>query len=169
MKRFSPAWWLMTAGRVLLGAVFVYAAYTKLRASYLLFAMSIDAYKLIPEEAAVALAHVLPWLELALGIVLIAGIWLRFAAASATALLAVFFTAMVHAYQPELKEGTQISCGCFGLGEPISGRTLLRDGTLLALSLALTIAAFWLARRKRLAAAASAASAPPGSTLAEKS
>jgi len=140
--------------------VFVYAAYTKLRASFLLFAMAIDAYKVIPEDAAVAVAHVLPWLELALGIALIAGILPRITTASATALLAVFFTAMVHAYQPELKEGAQISCGCFGLGEPISGRTLARDGALLAVSLALTVASFWLARRKREEPGPSAAAQP---------
>jgi uncharacterized membrane protein YphA (DoxX/SURF4 family) len=155
----------MTVGRVLLGVVFVYAAYTKLRASYLLFAMSIDAYKLLPEAATVVVAHVLPWAELALGIALIAGIWLRVTLASATALLAVFFTAMVHAYQPDLKGGQQISCGCFGLGEPISGRTLLRDGALLALSLGLTVAAFYMARRR----SAPAVGAPARDALAEKS
>jgi len=135
-------------GRLLLGGVFVYAAYTKLRTSFLLFAMAIDAYKVMPEWMAVAVAHVLPWLELALGIALIAGIRLRFTATAATAMLAVFFTAMVHAYQPEAKEG-QISCGCFGLGEPISGRTLMRDGALLTLSAALMVAAYYAARRKR--------------------
>lgn len=138
----------MTAGRVLLGGVFVYAAYTKLRTSFLLFAMAIDAYKLMPEWMAVAAAHVLPWVELALGFALIAGFWQRLTTTAATALMAVFFTAMVHAYQPEAKEG-QISCGCFGLGEPISGRTLMRDGALLALSAALMVAAFYVARRRR--------------------
>ncbi|HKO05483.1 MAG TPA: MauE/DoxX family redox-associated membrane protein [Candidatus Acidoferrales bacterium] len=156
----------MAAGRILLGAVFVYAAYTKLRQDPLLFAMAIDAYKLIPEDAAVAVAHVLPWVELGLGIALMAGIFLRVTATSATALLGVFFAAMVRAYQPDLKEGQQISCGCFGLGEPISGRTLARDGTLLAVSLALTVAAFWVARRKR---EGEAPAAPAGAALAEKS
>ena len=159
---------MIAAGRVLLGVVFVYAAYTKLRASVYLFAMAIDAYKVIPEEAAVWVAHVLPWLELALGLALIVGIGLRLTAASVTVLLAVFFTAMVHAYRPGLAEGNQISCGCFGLGEPISGWTLARDGSLLAVSLALTIAAFWSARQNRLAAASIAPEPPPGSSLAEK-
>jgi len=148
MRRYSPAWWVISAGRVLLGVVFVYAAYTKLRTSFLLFAMAIDAYKVMPEGMAVAAAHVLPWVELAIGIALIVGTWLRLTATAAAALMAVFFTAMVHAYQPEAKEG-QISCGCFGLGEPISARTLLRDGALLALSVALMVAAFYAARRKR--------------------
>jgi uncharacterized membrane protein YphA (DoxX/SURF4 family) len=156
----------MAAGRILLGLVFVYAAYTKLRQSYLLFAMAIDAYKLIPEDAAVAVARVLPWVELGVGIALIAGILLRVTATLATALLAVFFAAMVHAYRPELKEGQQISCGCFGLGEPISGRTLTRDGALLALALALTVAAFWVARRKRVG---ETPAAMPTAALPEKS
>ncbi|HUK53685.1 MAG TPA: MauE/DoxX family redox-associated membrane protein [Candidatus Binatia bacterium] len=160
---------MMTVGRVVLGAIFVYAAYTKLRSSYLLFAMAIDAYKVLPEAAAVAVARVLPWLELALGLALIAGVWLRVTTTAATALLAVFFTAMVHAYQPDLKEGQQISCGCFGLGEPISGWTLARDGTLLAVSLALTIGAFWMARRKRKSLISSASAVPAGAPLAEKS
>ena len=164
MLRYSPAWWAFSAGRVLLGAIFVYAAYTKLRTSFLLFAMAIDAYKVMPEGMAVAVAHVLPWFELALGLALIVGIWPRVTTAAATGLLAVFFTAMVHAYQPASKEG-QISCGCFGLGEPISGRTLLRDGTLLALSLALAISAFYIARRRNAAHTA----APAAGALAERS
>lgn len=138
----------MTAGRLLLGGVFLYAAYTKLRTSFLLFAMAIDAYKVMPESMAVAAAHVLPWVELAVGVALIAGIWRRLTTTAATVLLAVFFTAMAHAYQPDSKEG-QISCGCFGLGEPISAKSLMRDGALLALSLALMVAAYYVARRAR--------------------
>lgn len=158
----------MTAGRVLLGGVFVYAAYTKLRTSFLLFAMAIDAYKVMPEWMAVAAAHVLPWVELALGIALLAGIWLRVTATTAAALMAVFFTAMARAYQPDLKEGQQISCGCFGLGEPISGKTLMRDGALLALSTALMVAAFYVARRRRAPTDGSkAAGLPAGNAVAQ--
>jgi len=160
MRRYSPAWWAITAGRVLLGGIFVYAAYTKLRTSFLLFAMAIDAYKVMPEWMAVAAAHVLPWVELALGVALIAGIWMRVTATTATALMALFFTAMVHAYQPAAKEG-QISCGCFGLGEPISGRTLMRDGALLALSAALMLASFYAARRSRAGESGSVPAASP--------
>jgi uncharacterized membrane protein YphA (DoxX/SURF4 family) len=93
---------------------------------------------------------VLPWAELALGIALIIGILPRLVASAATLLLAVFFSVMLHAY----RQGQQISCGCFGLGEPISARTLARDGALLALSCALAVAAFWSARRARTGSAA---------------
>jgi uncharacterized membrane protein YphA (DoxX/SURF4 family) len=147
VRRYSPAWFAVAAGRILLGAVFLYAAYTKLRESFLLFAMAIDAYKLLPEAAALALARVLPWFELALGLALIAGFFPRIVTTAATVLLGVFFCVMLHAY----RQGQQISCGCFGLGEAISPRTLARDGALLALSLALTAAAFWSARQQAAA------------------
>ncbi len=50
---------LLLMGRVLLGAVFVYAAYTKLRQSHFLFAMAIMSYKLVPESGALFLSRVL--------------------------------------------------------------------------------------------------------------
>ncbi len=84
--------------RVLLGAVFIYAAYTKLRQSWLLFALSIDSYQLLPEWAVYALARTLPALELALGVLLVAGVWLRYLSVAATAILALFFSVMVVSY-----------------------------------------------------------------------
>jgi hypothetical protein len=33
--------------------------------------------------------------------------------------------------------GAGIDCGCFGVGEPLSAKTLLRDGVLLAAAIAL--------------------------------
>jgi uncharacterized membrane protein YphA (DoxX/SURF4 family) len=168
MSRASIFRWAVIAGRLLLGGIFIYAAYTKLREPFLLFAMSINAYKLVPEGVAVALARVLPWAELVLGLALVAGIFQRLSTLAATSLLGVFFTIMAHAYKPG-QGADQISCGCFGIGEAISPRTLARDGALLALSVALTIAAFWSARQKRLAAAGRAAAPPADVSLVEKS
>ena len=119
--------------RVLLGAVFVYAAYTKLRQSWLLFALSIDSYQLLPEWAVFTLARTLPILELSLGLLLIAGIWLRYLSIAAAAILGVFFSVMVVSYF----RGAGIDCGCFGVGEPLSAKTLTRDGVLLAAAIAL--------------------------------
>jgi hypothetical protein len=45
--------------------------------------------------------------------------------------------------------GQQISCGCFGIGEALSPRTLVRDGLLLALSFAVTFGAILAARAPR--------------------
>ena len=121
--------------RLILGAVFIYAAYTKLRQSWLLFALSIDSYQLLPEWAVFALVRTLPWLELALGVLLIAGVALRFLSVVATAILGLFFTVMLVSYF----RGAGIDCGCFGVGEALSVKTLLRDGVLLAAAISLVI------------------------------
>ena len=124
--------------RVALGAVFVYAAWAKLRQPWELFAMSIDAYKVLPYWAVLVVARALPWAEMLIGLALMAGRWLRLSAAAASLLLLVFFALMVRAYA----KGMQIDCGCFGGGDTISVRTLVRDGTLLAGSLLLTWMSF---------------------------
>jgi uncharacterized membrane protein YphA (DoxX/SURF4 family) len=121
--------------RLLLGAVFIYAAYTKLRQSWLLFALSIDSYQLLPEWAVYAVARTLPLFELALGILLMAGVWLRYLSILAAAILGLFFSVMVVSYF----RGVGIDCGCFGVGEPLSAKTLVRDGLLLAAAIALVM------------------------------
>ncbi len=120
-----------------MAAVFLYAAYTKLREPWLVFAMAIDAYQLLPQWAVLTLGRTIPWLELLLGLLLASGFVLRFAAPASAILLGVFFGIMAHAYA----QGLKIDCGCFGLGEPISAQTLLRDGLILAVSLTLTLLA----------------------------
>jgi len=131
--------------RLFLAAVFLYAAYTKLRQPYLLFAMSIDAYQLLPEWAVLTLGRTIPWLELLLGILLATGYGVRYAAAGATLLLGLFFGVMLQAYV----KGMGIDCGCFGLGEKISLFTLTRDGLLVALSFTLTVLATKKAQVRR--------------------
>ncbi len=146
---------LLLAGRILLGGVFVYAAYRKfhpaghweLRGYWILFAMTIDSYHALPAWGVVWLARVLPWLELSLGALLIAGLWLRYAAGVASVLLIGFFSAMLRAHL----KGLEIDCGCFGPGERLGARTLVRDGLLLALSLALTAGAYLTGRVRRVA------------------
>ena len=123
--------------RVALAIVFLYAAYMKLREPWLLFAMSIDAYQILPEWAALTLGRILPWGELALGLLLATGFGLRYSAASASIMLAGFFAVMVRAYVM----GMKIDCACFGLGDVIGPRTLVRDGVLLVLSVGLTVLA----------------------------
>ncbi len=135
--------WLRLVLRLALGAVFLYAAWTKLRAPWQIFAMAVDAYGLLPTWAVTAVARVLPWAELVIGVLLIAGVFLRTASIAATALLLGFFALMVRAYAA----GLQIECGCFGPGDAISVRTLLRDGSMLLASLCLAGMAVWNARR----------------------
>ena len=129
---------VVLALRVALGAVFVYAAWAKLRPPWELFAMSIDAYKVLPYWAVVTVARTLPWAEMLIGLALMAGRWMRVTSAAASLLLLMFFVLMVRSYV----KGMQIDCGCFGLGDPISVRTLARDGSLLVGYLFLTWTSF---------------------------
>ena len=136
---------LLIIGRVLLGAVFIYAAWSKIRQpSYILFAMAIHSYKLAPEWAELGMARALPWFELVLGLTLVSGFLLRYTAATASVLLSVFFGVMTRSYLA----GQQINCGCFGIGEALSPRTLVRDGLLLAVSFAVTFGAFFAERTR---------------------
>ncbi len=130
--------WLVPILRIALAAVFLYAAYSKLRQPWLLFAMAIDAYGLLPQWAVLALARTLPWCELALGVLLLTGWWLRKAAIAATVLLLVFFGIMLKSYS----KGLEIDCACFGFGDTISAKTLVRDGVLVLWSMALTALVF---------------------------
>ena len=130
--------WIGLALRVFLGGAFLYAAWLKLREPWMLFAMAVDAYKLLPQWAVILVARTLPWAELLLGLLLIAGKWIRFTSAVVSALLAGFLATMAFSYL----KGLQIDCGCFGSGDPISPRTLARDSGLLAVALVLTIMSF---------------------------
>ncbi len=124
--------------RIVLGVVFVYAAWTKIREPWELFALAINSYQLLPLRAVEFVARTLPWFELAIGIMLIVGRGLRISATVTSLLLLVFFGLIVRAYA----KGMEINCGCFGNNEPISWWTMLRDGSMLAGSLLLTAYAF---------------------------
>ncbi len=124
--------------RVVIGLVFVYSAWTKLRDPWTLFAMSVDSYHLLSENGVIFVARTLPWFELALGLAVLSGVALRYSSITAAALLGGFFAAMAIEYA----RGAQIDCGCFGPGEALGPKTLLRDGALVALAIALAILAF---------------------------
>ena len=134
---------VMMALRILLAAVFLYGAWAKLRTPWELFAMSVDSYHVLPLMWVEVVARTLPWLEALIGVLLLAGIFPRSTAVVTSLMLLVFFGLMVKAYAA----GEEINCGCFGPGELISWKTLLRDGSLLAAALALASMAF-LRRRK---------------------
>jgi uncharacterized membrane protein YphA (DoxX/SURF4 family) len=127
--------WVALAARIVLGLIFIYAAWMKLKDPWQLFAVSVDGYQLLPPQGVVIVARTLPWFELALGALLVGGIWLRVAAPSVTLLLLVFFGILLSSYL----KGMEIDCGCFGPGEALGPSTLIREGALLAISIALTV------------------------------
>jgi putative oxidoreductase len=146
---------LLLVGRLALAAVFLVAASAKLKpqgpmpwsagsvkTSLAMFAMQVDSYQLLPVNAVNFVAHTLPPFELFLGLWLLSGIALRFSSLVTTVLLGGFFAVMVRTFAL----GLEVSCGCFGPGEQLGTKTLLRDGSLLALSLAVSIGAFLIGR-----------------------
>lgn len=133
--------------RIALGGIFLYAGYLKLKDPWALFAMNIDSYQVLPMPAVEFVARTLPWFEVALGIVLIAGFFRRTATVMAALLLAVFFGLIVRAYL----KGMEINCGCFGPGEAISWKTMLRDGSMVAGAIFVAVMSF-LHRRKSVPA-----------------
>lgn len=160
----------MLIGRLALGALFVYAAYTKLkplgampwstsslRISLSMFAMEVDSYQLLPAWGVNLVAHLLPPFELCLGLWLVSGIALRFSSLVTSVLLAGFFAGLTRAYVL----GQEISCGCFGPGEQIGPKRLALEGCFLALALAVTIGAFLVHHRKH-AAQFTGATSPAG-------
>ena len=148
---------LLIVGRLALAGIFLFAAYAKMKpqaamgwsgasikTSLSMFAMQVDSYQLLPPQFVSPAAHFLPPFELFLGLWLLSGVLLRYASLATTLLLGAFFSVMVHTY----RAGLEINCGCFGPGERLGVGTLLRDGSLLAVAIAVTIGAFILNRRR---------------------
>jgi uncharacterized membrane protein YphA (DoxX/SURF4 family) len=132
--------------RIALGLLFLYAAYAKLhyagawhlRDYHFLFAFGINSYEMLSPENALLLARVLPWLEVALGLLLISGIALRWVGSITTALLIVFMYALARA----AVKGLAINCGCFGNESTSPARELVLDSLLLLTAVAITVGAF---------------------------
>jgi len=139
---------LLLAGRLALAAVFLWAAYTKLRDPWMVFALEIDAMQIVPSTLVEPVARTMPWLELLLGVLLAIGIQTRYVASVATALLAGFFGMLVFLYL----KGFQGDCGCFGPGERLGPKILARDAVLVALSVWVTWEAFRRSRRRLVSA-----------------
>ena len=159
---------LQLLGRLGLAAIFLAAAYGKLSPltakqwtlnslkitpvslslSMTFFAMQLDSYEMLPDWAVSPIAHTLPWVELALGILLLTGIGLRYVAIVATLFLALFWAVIIRSYTMHLA----INCGCFGPNEKLTGWRIVEDGCFFALGLAVTVGAFIAHRRNRLGA-----------------
>jgi uncharacterized membrane protein YphA (DoxX/SURF4 family) len=171
----GPANWskgriLLLIGRLALAVIFLAAAYGKLspltakqwtlsslkftpaslELSMTFFAMQISSYQMFPDWAVSPIAHTLPWIELALAILLLTGLGLRYVGIIATLFFAAFWAVIIRAYALHLG----INCGCFGPNEKLTGWRVLEDGIFFALGLAVTIGAFVYHRRHRLGASA---------------
>ena len=126
--------------RLLLGAVFIYASYDKILHPDA-FAEAVYNYQILPTGLVNLAALVLPWLELLLGLFLIAGIWLPGVTIISTVLLGLFISALVF----NQIRGLDVHCGCFSTDAsegPAGVLTVMRDLFFWAVSIFLTCCVF---------------------------
>ncbi|MDX2200193.1 MAG: DoxX family membrane protein [Phycisphaerae bacterium] len=102
--------------RLIVAAVFLYAAYLKIFSEKPdTFAREIAAYKLAPLQVTHLMALGLPWLELICAAALVVGLWVREARLWLLLMLVGFTPAKVYA----LVSGLKISCGCVPANSPL--------------------------------------------------
>jgi uncharacterized membrane protein YphA (DoxX/SURF4 family) len=100
---------------------------------------AVRAYQLLPEAIVPAVGYGLPVLEVVIGILLVLGIAVRFAALASTVLLILFVVGVASAWA----RGLTIDCGCFGGGGRVAadqtsyGTEIARDVALFAIAAAL--------------------------------
>jgi uncharacterized membrane protein YphA (DoxX/SURF4 family) len=125
--------------RLAVGALFLVAGalkVTDLAGS----ARAVNAYQLMPYEAAQVIGAALPFVEIAVGVLLLVGLATRVAAATCALLLLAFTVGIASAWA----RGLTIDCGCFGGGgalaagqTPQYGVEIIRDVALLAAAVVL--------------------------------
>ena len=132
--------WTGLLARLIIGGVWVYAGLLKLphpEASV----SAVRAYQLLPTGAAEVVGHVLPMLEVVIGVCLNSGLLTRVNGA-VSALLQIAFVIGIGSVW---SRGIEIDCGCFGDGGPDPDALskypweITRDLGLMALSLYLVI------------------------------
>jgi len=130
--------------RMALGLIFLAAAWDKI-VDPAAFAKIIRNYQILPDMFVYGVAMILPWIEVVVGMCLLTGFLSRGASLSASLMMAVFLAAMAFAQY----KGISTQCGCFTTkaDDVISVRTFIRDGSILALALLVSVDSFVRAGR----------------------
>ena len=127
--------------RLLLGGVVLVAGLLKvghLETS----ARAVRAYQLLPYDVAGVIGYGLPILEVALGVLLVLGLFTRVSAFVSGVLMVVFIAGIASAWA----RGLSIDCGCFGKGGTIAAAQTQYPQEI-ARDIGLLICAAWLVRR----------------------
>ena len=124
---------LLVALRLALGALFLWAALTKLP-DMNAFAQDVANYRVLPAGLVPWVAAAVVGIEMVAGLALLIGLAVKPAAVTVTGLLAVFVVFLVQA----LLRGIDLRCGCFGGDEPASWWTVARDLAMLAAAIVVT-------------------------------
>ncbi|OYN94392.1 methylamine utilization protein MauE [Propionibacteriaceae bacterium ES.041] len=137
--------WIGLAARLILAVVWIWASVAKLpnlEASVL----AVRGYQILPYSVAVVVGYLLPMIELVVGLLLLLGLFTRWAGLVSTLLMLAFVIGISQAWA----RGLSIDCGCFGGGGQIALEEaqkkypvdLARDAGLMLLSI-------WLVWRPR--------------------
>ncbi|WP_035850324.1 MauE/DoxX family redox-associated membrane protein [Kitasatospora azatica] len=135
--------WISTAARLGLAVVWAWAGLAKI-SDPAVAAQAVRAYRILPEGLVKPVGYGLPFLELALALLLMVGLGVRIVAVISALLLLTFIAGISSAWA----RGISIDCGCFGGGGAVdSSKTqylqeILRDCGFLLLAL-------WLVFRPR--------------------
>lgn len=116
--------WLSLAGRLILGATFIWSSLHKIK-DPVAFALIVYDYDILPANLINPFAYSLPWVELGSGALILLGLFTRPAAAAQFLMLASFVVAVaVNIFRAKV-----LSCGCFSeagstIGWDLVGRDL---------------------------------------------
>lgn len=137
--------WMGLIARLVVGGVWVVAGALKV-GEPAASVRAVRAYDLLPESVVPTIGHLLPMLEVIIGVCLVLGLLVRPMAAISALLFVAFIIGIASAWA----RGLQIDCGCFGGGGYSSNATeeypweIARDVGLLVASLFLV----WRTRTK---------------------
>lgn len=127
-RRAAVASWISLVVRLSLGGVFLTAGGLKVidpQGSV----QAVRAYQLLPRPLETLVGWGLPFLEIALGLLLVAGLFTRVVALASAALLGALLAAVISV----AARGLSIDCGCFGGGGAVAegqatyGTEIVRD------------------------------------------
>lgn len=111
--------WLLLLARIISGGALLLAGAVKLGllggvaqlpTAPLLFALSLQSFKLVPHSLVPVVSYFVPWCEVVAGGMLVLGVWSRQSAAIVTAMLLAFTLALASV----LLRDMNVDCGCFG-------------------------------------------------------
>lgn len=127
--------WLGLLARLVVGGVWIAAGAVKLPDPFA-SVQAVRAYELLPSSVAETVGHLLPVVEVVVGLALVVGVLARGAAVVSGVLFILFIIGIASVWA----RGIEIDCGCFGGGGYEPGATsnypweIARDVGLLALS-----------------------------------
>lgn len=132
-----------TLARLFLGVVLIYAGAAKV-GKPLTSQRAVQAFEIFPSDLAGWIGLALPFVEIALGVLLVIGLFTRPVAIASTLLMVVFIIGISQAWA----RGLTIDCGCFGGGGQV-GASQTRYPQEIARDAAFALAGAWLWWRPR--------------------